>query len=566
MLPDSSSNATGTLEAIGQQDHNVTSEYRIFGPPGTGKTTNVTRQIRRAVDRYGPEGVLVTSFSRAAATELAGRDLPIAGDRVGTLHSHCWHALGGPEIAESQVDEWNRDNPHLAITPVKKQGKLDGEEAAEEDDGTAKAGDELLQQLNRFRGMMCDRRLWPATLIEFERRWSEYKRENGLLDFTDLIDVCLRDVHAAPKAPSVIFADEAQDLNAMQLNLVRKWGNRAEYFIIAGDDDQTIYAFTGATPDAFLDPDIPDDHKIILKQSYRVPRAVHGLADTLIHQVARRQEKVYLPRAEQGEVVRLTYGTYQSPDAFILNSAMEHLDRGKSVMFLTACSYMLKPLVSALRKNAVPFHNPYRKSNGAWNPLRFGKRGSTPSRILSLLVAHPDYGVEHRPWTHGDLALWAEWLQSKGILKHGAKKRLAAYTAESEATYEHLEEIFETAALESLVAAYGRGSCDLLDWWRSRVTADVHQRVQFPVEIAARRGAQALFETPRVVLGTIHSVKGGQADVVYLFPDLSQAGDAQYRRDGAPHDSVVRVFYVGATRARETLYICQRASGMAIGI
>jgi hypothetical protein len=245
---------------------------------------------------------------------------------------------------------------------------------------------------------------------------------------------------------------------------------------------------------------------------------------------------------------------------------MEHLERGKSVMFLTACSYMLKPLVSALRKNAVPFHNPYRKSNGSWNPLRLGKRGSAPSRILSLLVAHPDYGEDHRPWTHGDLALWAEWLQSKGILKHGAKKRLATCSAVREATYEGLEEIFETGALESLVAAYGRGSGDLLEWWRSRVTADVHQRVQFPVEIAARRGAQALSETPRVVVGTIHSVKGGQADVVYLFPDLSHAGDAQYRRDGEPHDSVVRVFYVGVTRARETLYICQRASGMAISI
>jgi hypothetical protein len=136
-------------------------------------------------------------------------------------------------------------------------------------------------------------------------------------------------------------------------------------------------------------------------------------------------------------------------------------------------------------------------------------------------VAHPDYGEDHRPWTHGDLALWAEWLQSKGILKHGAKKRLATCSAVREATYEGLEEIFETRALESLVAAYGRGSGDLFEWWRSRVTADVHQRVQFPVEIAARRGAQALSETPRVVVGTIHSVKGGQADVVYLFPDLS---------------------------------------------
>jgi len=86
----------------------------------------------------------------------------------------------------------------------------------------------------------------------------QYKRENGLLDFTDLIETCLRDVALAPHTPSVIFADEAQDLNRMQLPLVRKWGERANYFIVAGDDDQTIYSFTGATPEAFLDPDIPE--------------------------------------------------------------------------------------------------------------------------------------------------------------------------------------------------------------------------------------------------------------------------------------------------------------------
>ena len=69
----------------------------------------------------------MTSYSRTAAAELAGRDLPIAPDRVGTLHSHCYHALGGPVIAESCVDEWNSDNPHLAITPAKKHVRLDGE-------------------------------------------------------------------------------------------------------------------------------------------------------------------------------------------------------------------------------------------------------------------------------------------------------------------------------------------------------------------------------------------------------------------------------------------------------
>jgi len=60
-----------------------------------------------------------------------------------------------------------------------------------------------LQQLNRVRGLMLGREAWPATLVDFEKRWTEYKRENSLLDFTDMIETCLRDVYIAPKNPSV---------------------------------------------------------------------------------------------------------------------------------------------------------------------------------------------------------------------------------------------------------------------------------------------------------------------------------------------------------------------------
>ncbi len=557
--------ATGSVEEIGRRDHEVTSEYRIYGPPGTGKTTHLTRQIQHAVERYGADSVLVTSFSRTAAAELAGRDLPVSPDRVGTLHSHCWHALGGPEIAEANVDDWNRDNPSLAITPARKNAKLEGEQVGEDDD-TEKSGDELLQRLSRFRGLLLPQNVWPTTLIQFDRLWSQYKKENGLLDFTDLIETSLHEIALAPKNPSVIFADEAQDLNRMQLSLVRKWGERASYFIVAGDDDQTIYSFTGAAPEAFLDPDIPDDHKIVLKQSYRVPRAVHQFAESLIHQVTRRQEKEYLPRPEDGALDRLTRDGYLRTEYAILKTAAEHVEQGKTVMFLASCSYMLRSLIAVLRKHGIPFHNPYRKSNGFWNPLRIGKRASTASRVLSLLVGHPEYGQEHRPWTNGDLALWAEALQAKGILRHGVKAKLKAADMTKPATLERLDEIFEPPALESLMTAW-EGSCrDLVEWWRTRVTPDLSERVKYPSDIAVMRGPHALLETPQVIIGTIHSVKGGQADCVYLFPDLSQAGDAQYARGGASRDSVIRQFYVGATRAREKLYLCGRESSMAISI
>jgi superfamily I DNA/RNA helicase len=129
---------------------------------------------------------------------------------------------------------------------------------------------------------------------------------------------------------------------------------------------------------------------------------------------------------------------------------------------------------------------------------------------------------------------------------------------------ERLDEIFEPAAFDSLTAAWDGSYRELLTWWQTRVSLDLADRVKYPADIAAKRGPQGLLDTPRVVVGTIHSVKGGQADVVYLFPDLSQAADAQYGRGGAMRDSVVRLFYVGATRAYEQLHVCQRETGMAI--
>jgi DNA helicase-2/ATP-dependent DNA helicase PcrA len=407
---------------------------------------------------------------------------------------------------------------------------------------------------------------WPANVRDFNQRWSRYKQERGLFDFCDLIETCLRDFTTAPRRPSVIFADEAQDLNAMQLQLIRKWGRHTQYFILAGDDDQTIYPFTGASPDAILDPDIPDHHKIILKQSYRVPQAVHKVANRLIYGVTRRQDKIYLPRPSAGAVHRLTNGTYKSPEYSILSTAMKHMEQGKTVMFVGTCSYMLQPLIRVLRKNAIPFHNPYRKVNGFWNPLRISSSRSAANRILSFLIGHPEYGEGRHHWTHRELALWTDCLYKNGTLRNGWEGQLKSFASDKAITMQELSEILEPSAFHTLQIAYAGGHRAMLEWWRPRVTVDVHSRIQFPADIAAKHGTHALIDVPRVIVGTIHSVKGGEADVVYLFPDMSRAGDAQYRRPGPSRDSMIRLFYVGATRARETLYICQRDTAMAITI
>ncbi len=557
---------TEALEEIGKRDHSTTNEYRIIGPPGTGKTRRATNHIHRGVNRFGENSVMATSFTRAAAIELADRDVPVDLDRIGTLHSCCFHALGKPAIAEAHVEVWNRENPRFRITAVSRDRRLDGEDSHGEEESVLRSGDQLLQQLNCCRGRMLSQENWPAAVREFGSRWSRYKGANHLLDFSDLIDTALRDLEFAPHKPSVIIADEAQDLNPMQMRLIRGWGRATDHFVLAGDDDQTIYGWAGTSPEAILCPEIPEDHKIFLTRSQRVPRAVHALAEKLIHRVGQRQAKTYEPRDAGGEVKRLSHG-YKSPEYSILKTIERHLSERKRIMVLGSCAYMLRPILAVLRREGIPFHNPYRKSNGFWNPLRTGSRQSAANRILSLLIAHAAFVPGHHRWRGGELALWTEWLPEQGVLTEHGREIIAALPPMKEASSEILEAVFQPVALVGILAALrAEAPTVLLKWWTDRVIPGFRKRIQFPAGIAARRGGVSLVDLPRVIVGTIHSVKGGEADVVYLFPDLSKAGDAQYRQLGAPRDSVIRQFYVGLTRTRETLYLCSPESGAAISL
>ena len=549
------------LESIGQHQDSEGAEYRILGPPGCGKTTNTARQVRRAVEKYGENAVLVTSFSRTAAAEIAGRDLPIPASQVGTLHSHCYRALGHPELAEGNVDEWNAANPSMVIT---QQGKADQIDDGGDEGTGSKDGDYLLAEMGRLRGLMIEPDFWPPNVRHFANKWDDYKSANGLLDFTDLIDVCLRDTTMAPGAPSVLFADEAQDLTRMMAALVRRWGQWARHFVVVGDDDQCIFSFTGADPDVLIDPPIPEKNIIVLKQSYRVPIAVHAEAVKWIKSVRRRQEKEYFPRQHPGKVVRLATGTWDNPGDSILRLLEQHLNDGQSVMFLTACTYQLRPLIKMLRDRGWPFHNPYRRSNGFWNPIRIGKPGTAPNRILSLLAAHPDSGPDQRTWTRQDVASWADWLKSEGVIKRGKKKALHEGDMLQPVSIEDLDQIFTVSALDELLATFEGDRGGLLNWWLHRLDPAAQTRCKFPVTVCKRHGREGLTEEPRIILGTIHSVKGGEADVVVLWPDLSAAGALEYGRAGNSRDSVIRQFYVGMTRAREVLYIGQRATPQAV--
>lgn len=530
-------------------------EVRVFGPPGTGKTTWLSGSIRNTALKRRTSDIIVAAFTVTAAQEIAGRGLPLPRQNVGTLHSLAYRAIDRPDVAEEHLLDWNKTHPAMALTVKPGVNKTMDEHPMEWTGATD--GDVLLAQLDGVRARMLPRELWPTQVAAFERRWSEWKRHHGCVDFTDMIAGALEQEGVpAPGNPVVGFFDEVQDFTPLELALIRRWSKHMERVILAGDDDQCIYAFKGATPDAFLDPPVPDTDKFVLAQSYRVPRAVHKAAQAWVERLSRREPKDYQPRDADG-AVRFVPHRYQDPIPVVAD-VIKKIDQGQTVMLLATCAYMLDPVKHALRAAGVPFHNPYRKGRSDWNPLKATRGVASADRLLAYLILDERiFGEAARAWTGGDVKRWAHVVKKQGIFRRGAAGAIEGLPDRT-LKYEEIAALFDSEdELEQAVQPD-------LAWFSRNLLSSAKAGMEYPITVAKKRGPLALTGKPPVVIGTIHSVKGGQADVVYLFPDLSNRGYAEWAERGERRDSVIRQMYVGMTRAKEELVICQQSSHVTV--
>lgn len=526
-------------------------EYRRFGPPGTGKTFQlINRDVPNAVKKYGSDKVMITSFTRAAANEIAARGVTVDERMVGTLHSICWHALGCPKLVIKSIKQWNEAYPLYAMKK-ESAGSMD-----EGGDGGASMGDELYSRMQVLRAKQVPEELWQAKILAFKRRWDDFKEKMNAYDFTDLIDLAMAELYMAPNRPSVIFLDEAQDFKPNELALVRSWGKSCDWFILVGDDDQTLFEWAGASPKVFLHPPVEGKFKSVLSQSYRVPASVHAVAMEMISRVKTREQKVYNPRIgedfepAQGLVV-WHEDDYKSPE-WAVGKAREYVAQGKTVMFLTSCAYMLGPLKSVLIEHGIPFHNPYRLQRGDWNPLAGGK-GITSAELLMAFLSNES---DKPYWDIPTLLRWLKFIKvgKTGLIKKAGKKGIEALEVAVAGNVKGLHTsrnvLDKLLSPDAIQPALDRK----VDWLIDNLKAERQEGIKYPLKVYNAGGQDALMADPKITIGTVHSVKGGESDVVFLYPDLSDAAANELETESGI-DAIHRVFYVGITRARETLYL-----------
>lgn len=508
-------------------------EVNVIGPPGTGKTTWLSRQVERAVEHYGADQVLVCSFTRAAVAELNRRELPIPQQQVGTLHSLAYHALGTPKIVETgkYLKEFSEEHPSYVI---------DDSTRTDIDDGYSQTGktegSKLLQEYSRLRALMRPRDLWPARVLDFASRWEEFKNDTHGFDFTDLIEICLKEELKPGCEAAIGMFDEAQDFTPMELSLVRQWGRDMEKLILVGDGDQAVYHFKGARSDLGLNP---DTETLTLKHSYRVSQAVHEFSEKVINLIPpeERLQREYFPTDEAGEILRLN-GNYQRPETW-WQQIEPYLDNYRTVMVLASCSYMLEPILKFLRREAIPFANPYRRRRRDWNPLWHSSRQVTAAMQVKDYLA--GWRRDPMTWTGTELFRWLGLVS--GVLKRGGREKLGVVLSDKLAPVDLL---YEVLPMEQMQAAGP-------EWILDHLGA-AHKRVEYQIRVGLKAWENVEIE-PALMAGTIHSVKGGEADVVAIFPDLSpEAAKAVRHGEIGP---TARMFFVGATRARTTLLLGQ---------
>lgn len=482
---------------------------KVFGPPGSGKTT----YLLNVVDRELEAGVSSArmgyfSFTRKAANEARDRaalkfpqlipktDFPY----FRTLHSLAYHALAVKPDLIMQPEHYREFAAQAGI-----EISLSSDEETE----LAKPDNPILNEINlaRIRGVDLRQHYNDSGLdiewfhFEFvERTYRHYKRSKDLLDFTDLLEMVVQQPERLPSL-EVLIVDEAQDLSRLQWQLVEALAAKSQRVFLAGDDDQAVFTWAGADVKSFLS--FQGAIKV-LEQSYRVPSTVHHLANQVVHRIRQRQPKQWKPRDFEGHV--MTY--YRFEDVPI--------DDGQWLI-LASTNYLLNPVGEWLKRKGLLFERSGLPSIGptilkaviTWERLRKG---------------YAQFGV--------DIKGFYRYLNSD-IVARGFK----TFKGEEGAPF----------TLEDLKRDHG-----LLDApaWYEALDKIAHDKRDYLTTVL-RQGTK-LSDGGRIKLSTIHGAKGGEADNVLLLMDLSTKFAKDMQKNG---DDVNRLFYVGITRAKKSLHL-----------
>ncbi|MFD9329196.1 ATP-dependent DNA helicase UvrD2 [Streptomyces sp. NPDC060065] len=552
LFPQVPDTADAVLDGLDPEQREVATALHgpvcVLAGAGTGKTRAITHRIAYGV-RAGilqPSTVLAVTFTNRAAGEMRGRlrQLGAGGVQARTFHSaalrqlqYFWpKAVGGslPRLVDRKIQlvadaaaacRIRLDRGELRdVTAEIEWSKVTQTIPADYAAAAAKAGRDAPRN--------------PAEIAQLYGAYEDLKRDRAVIDFEDVLLLTvaiLQDRHDIAEQVRSQYqhfvVDEYQDVSPLQQRLLDLWLGERDSLCVVGDASQTIYSFTGATPDHLLDfrTRHPGATVVKLVRDYRSsPQVVH-LANGLLAQARGRAAEHRLELISQRSPgPEPVYAEYTDEPAEAEGAARRIRDLIASgvpageIAILFRTNSQSELYEQALADAGVPyqlrgaerfFDRPeVRKAGAALRAAaRFGGNDSLLDDVIDL-PSQVRAVLSGEGWTNqppaGSGAVRERW-ESLAALVHLAHDFAAAK---------------QGATLGDLVA-----------------------------ELDERASAQHAPTVQGVTLASLHSAKGLEWDVVFLVAVAEGMMPITYAKTDEQIEEERRLLYVGVTRAREHL-------------
>ncbi len=515
----------------------------LLGPPGTGKTTTLLARISALLEKnVPPDEIAFVSFTKqacAVARDRAMKQFFLEEEQLPyfrTIHSMALRMVGGPRAIGGRImgdPDWKGFAESCKYsfsagtaqeTPFFPAFESDGDQIRQIHDLSRICMQPIEKIMIRIGGTRKIN-ITADDIRLFQKRLDWFKRENSLVDYTDMLELALR--HPRKPAVSHAFVDEAQDLSPLQNALIKHWfiESRCEQTTFAGDDDQAIYNWAGADPDHLIAL-ATNNPKEVLSQSYRIPKSVHPMALSIVAQNQNRIDKHYLPREGEGSVRMMRSIAEAMDDLKGPTMALVRNVRFAADFYDEAIT---RPIVfrSEVGTGAAPLDRV---------AVRGGYMAITRFRAgLAVRAADFAHLLDNVPSKEGD----------RVILPRGAKSKADAN--ETLVTLERARSEFGLTDFINTLLNSPHPFADLL--------IRIERRDRTYLDRVMARYGYNIPDEPELKVTSMHRSKGGEAHTVILHPDMAKPS----------HDEMVsgdreaenRVAYVAATRVKEELRIVQ---------
>ncbi|GAA3890101.1 ATP-dependent DNA helicase UvrD2 [Streptomyces sedi] len=551
-VPDS---ADAVLDGLDPEQRTVATTLRgpvcVLAGAGTGKTRAITHRIAYGVRAgvYQPNTVLAVTFTARAAGEMRGRlrQLGAGGVQTRTFHAAAlrqlqffWpKAIGGeqPRLLERK---------HQLVAEAGARCRIRLERAELRD---------MLGEIEWAKVTQATPEDYPAVVAKSDRdaprdpaetsrvyaTYERLKRDRGLIDFEDVLLLTVGILTDRPDIADTIrrqyqhfTVDEYQDVSPLQQRLLQLWLGDRDSVCVVGDASQTIYSFTGATPDHLLNfrAQHPEATLVKLVRDYRsTPQVVH-LANGLLAQAKGRAAEHRLELVSQRQ---------PGPEPVF----HEHADEPAEA---EATAGRIKELLTPVAEGGpgVPA-----------SEIAVLYRVNAQSEIYEQALA--DAGVPYQ-LRGAERFFDRQEIQQAGLALRGASR--AAGTDTSAAEGEGL-----AAEVGAVLASTGwtpeppAGSGAARDRWESLRAlvrlAEEFQRsrpdavlADFVAELAERAAAQHAPTVEGVTLASFHTAKGLEWDAVFLVGLTDGMLPITHAKTPEQIEEERRLLYVGVTRAR----------------